>query len=254
MTAPLLPASFTGKADLQVHTADGDGMDTARAIFDWNEQHRAVDIIAVTDHDDVRGALKARETWARGGYRFDFVPGIEVSTRSGHVLALWVETQIPAFRGLAETVARIHEAGGLAVIPHPFSMTTRSVGRRALDRVVAGAGDARPDGLEVANPFGLGWDCGRRALHLNQERWQLAETGGSDAHFLEAVGSAYTAFPGQTAVELRHAILARETRGVLAHATPLRTIGLRRLALQQVRGLSVTPRKLVSRLLSRAVS
>lgn len=238
-----------GRADLQVHSADGDGMDSANTIFDHIETHALLDVVAITDHDDVRGALRAREAWARGAYTFDFVPGIEVTTRSGHLLALWVETQIPAFRGLDETIERIHEAGGLAVIPHPFSMTTRSVGRRALQALLRdGSAASRPDGLEVANPVAIGWDCGPRARRLNQ-RWGLAETGGSDAHFLECVGSAHTAFPGRSADDLRRALLARETTGVHVAGTPLRAIGLRRLALQQVKGLSVTPRKLAGRAL-----
>lgn len=241
------PDSRPGRADLQVHTRFGDGLATAREIFDWNEEHRELDVIAVTDHDDVGGALRAQETWAAGNYSFDFVPGIEVTTRSGHLLALWVEKLIPSFRPLDETIARIHEAGGLVVVPHPFSAATRSVGRRALNAVCAqGRAETRPDGLEIANPIGVGWDCGR-ARELNAAKWRLAETGGSDAHFLEAVGIAYTEFPGRTAAELRTAIESRATRGVLVRKTPLREIGLRKLAWQQVLGLSVTPRKVLGR-------
>lgn len=248
---PGLAVPRKGRADLQVHTSDGDGMESARAIFDWNREHGSLDIIAITDHDDVGGALRAREVWARGGYDFGFVPGIEVTTRSGHLLALWIDVQIPAFKGLGETIARIHEAGGVAVIPHPFSMTTRSVGRRTLAALVRdGSPDTLPDGLEVANPVGIGWDCGRKVLELNQ-RWRLAETGGSDAHFIEALGCAYTTFPGRSPEDLRLAIQSRTTQGILVHRTPLRRIGVRRLALQQVRGLAVTPRKVIGRALKR---
>ena len=230
-----------------MHTRFGDGLAPAREIFDWNEETRALDVLAVTDHDDIGGALRAREAWAAGDYSFDFVPGIEVTTRSGHLLALWVETSIPSCRPLEETIARIHEAGGMAVVPHPFSATTRSVGRRTLNAVCAqGRAETRPDGLEVANPVGVGWDCGK-ARELNAVKWKLAETGGSDAHFLEAVGIAYTEFPGRTAAELRAAIEARTTKGVLERKTPFREIGLRKLAWQQVLGLSVTPRKVLGR-------
>ncbi|MDZ7729717.1 MAG: PHP-associated domain-containing protein [Dehalococcoidia bacterium] len=250
--AALNETAGTGRADLQVHTRFGDGMATAREIFDWNAEYGGLDVIAVTDHDDVRGALEAREAWAQGGYSFDFVPGIEVTTRSGHLLALWVDTPIPSLRGLDETVELIHEAGGLAVVPHAFSMGTRSVGRRALERVMRLTSWAqKPDGLEVANPVRFGWDCGEKTHYLNRTRWGLAETGGSDAHFMESLGSAYTEFPGRTAEELRSAIVNRQTRGVLSHGTPLREIGLRKLVHQQVRGLSVTPRKVLGQLFGR---
>jgi predicted metal-dependent phosphoesterase TrpH len=237
-----------GRADLQVHTSHGDGMESARQIFDHVERTGLLDVVAVTDHDDVRGALAAQEAWGRGGYHFDFVPGIEVTTRSGHLLALWVGEQIPALRGLDETIERIHEAGGLVVVPHPFSMATRSVGRRALETLLSqGRPETRPDGLEVANPVSVGWDCGPRARRLNRERWHLAETGGSDAHFVEAVGAAYTEFDGRSAAQLCRELEAGRTRGVLARNTPLREIGWRRVIAQQAWGLSVTPRKLVRR-------
>lgn len=235
-----------GRADLQVHTSYGDGMEDARTIFERVELRGELDVIAVTDHDDVRGALEAREVHDRARYHFDLVTGIEVTTLQGHLLALWVDRPIPSFRSLEATVDAVHRAGGVAVVPHPFSALTRSVGRRALERVL-GIDDAgtHPDGIELANPTSMGWDTGARARHLNASRYRLAETGGSDAHFVETVGHAYTLFAGRDAETLRAAILERRTSGVVEHGTPMRAIGARRLALQQVRGLSVTPRKVL---------
>ncbi len=232
-----------GRADLQVHTAHGDAMGGATEIFEAVESAGILNVIAVTDHDDVEGALLAREVHAQGGYSFELVTGIEVTTRQGHLLALWVDQPIPSFRSLEETVAAIHGAEGLAVIPHPFSMLTRSIGRRRLERNLAVADrELHVDGIELANPTSFGWDT-RRARRLNEEWYQLAVTGGSDAHFTELIGAAYTSFPGRTASDLRLAIEARTTEGHLGKKVPLHEIGLRRLAHQQVRGLSVTPRK-----------
>ena len=236
-----------GQADLQIHTAHGDGMADARALLDHVEERTDLDVIAVTDHDDVRGALIARELHAQGRYRFEFVPGIELTTRAGHLLALWVDEPLPALRPLAESVAAIHRAGGLAVVPHPFSWLTRSVGRRALERLIA-AGDPEtiPDGIETANATLAGRVTAAKARRLNAERYRLAETGGSDAHFPEHVGAATTQFEGSTAAALRRAIEKRRSAGVLHEAPGLRRIGARRLAAQQVRGLAVTPRKLLA--------
>jgi predicted metal-dependent phosphoesterase TrpH len=80
-----------GKADLHVHTAFSDGMADARAVLEYVEAHTDLDVLAITDHDDVRGALKAREIWARGHYRFELVTGAELTTIEGHLLALFVE-------------------------------------------------------------------------------------------------------------------------------------------------------------------
>lgn len=235
-----------GRADLQVHTAFGDGMEDARTILERVEVLGELDVIAITDHDDIRGALEAREVHAQAPYHFDLVTGIEVTTQHGHLLALWVEAPVRSFRPLEETIAAIHEQGGLAVVPHPFSLLTRSIGRRTLERVMAIADTTtHPDGIEVANPTSAGWDTGVRAIEANRARWRLAETGGSDAHFTEAVGAAYTLFPGRTAADVREAILNRTTAGRRGNGVPLRQIGATRLALQQIRGLSVTPKKVL---------
>jgi hypothetical protein len=250
------PAGF-GRADLQVHSDSGDGMASARAIFDRVEALAALDVIAITDHDDVGGALAAQELHARGDYHFAFVPGIEVTTRAGHLLALWVEQPIRSLRPLDETIAAIHAAGGIAVIPHPFSYLTRSVGQRALERLLRDADDeTRPDAIEVANVSLAGRVTGAKSLRLNRERYRLAETGGSDAHFLEAVGTAFTLFPGRTPADLRRAIESGRSQGVAGATVSLRQIGLRRLAHQQLRGLSETPKRVLGppllRLASRA--
>lgn len=237
-------------ADLQVHTAHGDGMAHARDLLDYVEHATDLDVLAVTDHDDVGGALFAAELHATGAYSFDLVPGIEVTTRSGHLLALWVTEPIPSFRPLEETIAAIHRAGGLAVIPHPFSPATRSIGQRRLERLLgAGEVEARPDGIEVSNPTIAGRLTGNRPRIRNRESYGLAETGGSDAHFPEAVGSGITVFEAPAGVRpdeaLRRAILERRTWADVRPHPTLRQLGARRLLMQQVIGLSVTPRKVL---------
>lgn len=247
MTSPAHSFSRFGRADLQVHTSHGDGMDDPLTIFEAVEREAFLDIIAITDHDDIRGALEAREVYERSRERwhFDLVTGIEVTTVHGHLLALWVDEPIPSFKSLEATIATIHQAGGIAVVPHPFSLLTRSVGRRTLERVMRLPEEERPDGLEVANTLAKGWHTGQRARARNAEAWRLAETGGSDAHFVEAVGRAYTRFRGTDQAALRLALQERRTEGVLVGSTPYRAIGARKLARQQVRGLAVTPRKVL---------
>lgn len=234
-----------GRADLQIHTAHGDGMGNAAEIFDSIDKNQFLDVIAITDHDDINGALLAREVHAQKRRSFDLITGIEITTLQGHLLALWVDEPVPSFRNLEETVATIHRLNGLAIIPHPFSMLTRSIGRRRLERNLEISDHiAHVDGIELANPTSFGWDT-RKARRLNEQYYRLAATGGSDAHFVELIGSAYTSFPGRTEQELRIAIKNRITEGHLGRKVPLLEIGIRRLAHQQVRGLSDTPRKVL---------
>ncbi len=241
-----------GVADLHLHTDAGDGMSSARDVLDRVERATELDVIAITDHDDIAGALAAREVHTRGEYHFAFVPGIEVTTRAGHLLALWVDEPIASLRPLDETIAAIHRAGGMAVIPHPFSYLTRSVGQRALERLLRdGDAETRPDGIEVANPSLAGRVTRAKAQRLNRERYRIAEIGGSDAHFIEEVGVARTLFGGTTSADLRASIEQGATRGLIRDPVPLQAIGARRLLRQQVRGLSVTPRKVLARPLRR---
>ena len=78
-----------GRADLQLHSDLGDGLASPEAILDAAER-AGLDVIALTDHDDIRGAFLLRDIAARRSSPVEIVPGVEVTTRSGHLLALWI--------------------------------------------------------------------------------------------------------------------------------------------------------------------
>ncbi|MBU0492323.1 MAG: phosphotransferase [Chloroflexi bacterium] len=203
----------TGKADIHIHSAADDGLNTPAEILDYAEHHTDLDVIAITDHDTIEGGLEAAELAARGGYRVQVIPGIEVSSRRGHVLALGVSRPIRMLQSLADTIAAVQEQGGFVVIPHPLSWLTFSVGERALDQVLADPQLATCVlGLEMLNPSFAGRVAVERVRHLNQTRWRLSETGGSDSHSVSLIGSAYTSFSGQTADDLRRALAAGTTQ------------------------------------------
>jgi predicted metal-dependent phosphoesterase TrpH len=201
-----------GKADLQIHSSAGDGLDSIEAILQHVEEQTDLDIIALTDHDDVRPSHALRELAARSGARVAVVPGVEVTTRHGHLLALFVEEEVPMLRPLLETIRLVHQRGGLCVVPHPLSYLTFSVGERALRRVVAEG--ERVDGIETVNPSIAGRVRASRAVTLNRDLVRAAETGSSDAHQAALVGTAWTEFPGNEVDELRRALLDCKTIAV----------------------------------------
>lgn len=200
-----------GRADLQLHSDRGDGLSSPEEILDAAERAE-LDVIALTDHDDIRGSFQARDAAARRGSHVAVITGMEVTTRSGHVLALFLEDEIPMLRPLAETVAAIHELGGLAVVPHPLSYLTFSVGERAL-RDLAERGDENTliDGIEVRNPSYAGRVRAARAEWLNAQILRVAATGSSDAHHANLVGTAWTEFEGTSPDALAAAIRSRAT-------------------------------------------
>jgi predicted metal-dependent phosphoesterase TrpH len=234
-----------GTADLHVHTALGDGMAEIPELLAYVEEETDLSIIAVTEHDDLRAAYDARETWAREHYRFEVILGEEVTTLEGHLLALFIEEPVPSLKPLAPSLQAVHRQGGLCIIPHPMSFLTRSIGQRKIERIMReGRDGVFFDGIETAG-VGPAARLGReKARRLNRERYHLAEVGGSDAHFLQVVGSSYTVFQGTASDELRRAILARETSAAAGRYPSLRRIGLRQVARQQWRGMMATPRKM----------
>ncbi|MCS7276056.1 MAG: PHP domain-containing protein [Dehalococcoidia bacterium] len=237
-----------GKADLHVHTSLSDGMASPQEVLDYVQEHTDLDVVAITDHDSLDGAWAVREAWAKGRYRFDVVVGMEVTAIEGHIIALFVESPLPSLRPAAEVVEAIHRQGGLAIIAHPLSLVTRSLNRRDIERLMSlPQALAHADGMEVANGFArsLPFMHGRhRIVQELADRYRLARVGGSDAHFRQAIGSAYTLFPGRSAEDLRRAILERATAAASGRHPRPWELGLWPLLVQQWRGLTVTPRTL----------
>ena len=244
------PATRLASADLQIHTSLSDGTASPAEIVRYASEQTDLDLIAITDHDDFRGADAAREAAARSNARVGLVPGIELTTRSGHLLALWIDGPIAPFQSLERTLESIQQAGGLAVVPHPLGLLTLSLDTRAIERALRNeAGRKVLVGLELANPTPAARQRRGSARKANRD-WRLAETGGSDAHFLEFIGSARTVFAQGAAADpsgaLRTGLLSRTTVAEERPAPSLRAIGPRRLLAQQWRGLGATPRVAVA--------
>ncbi|MBI2760406.1 MAG: PHP domain-containing protein [Chloroflexi bacterium] len=244
-----------GTADLHLHTSLGDGLPTPVQILDYVETRTDLDVIAITEHDSIVAAHRVRELHARrGDHRFEVVSGVEVTTLAGHLIALFVEEPIPSLRPLSKTIDLIHRQGGLCIIPHPLSPLTRSLGQRAIERILRRRADGLWfDGIELSNPSPAGRVTSARARRLNEAVYHISEVGGSDAHYLPAIGCTHTTFDGRTAAELRSAIVAGATGAVAGRYPSLRSIGPSAIVLQSWRALWATPRQVVGRPFMRAV-
>ena len=197
-------------ADLHLHTLYSDGTAGVATLLDWVGRHTALDLIAITDHDRIDGGIRALELWETGNHNFQVAVGEEVTTRHGHVLALFLTRPIPPFRTASETVERIHDQGGLAIAPHPMGLPL-SIGRGRLARIQE---DPRPerrfDAIELVNASLGGRVRRAERERFNAERLRLPGLGSSDAHVLEGVATAWTWFAGTTAADFRAALRANE--------------------------------------------
>ncbi len=202
------------KADLHIHSTHSDGLARIPEIMDYVQDQTDLKVVAITDHNTIEGALFAKSLEEM--YDFEVVVGEEVSSKSGHVIGLFLEESIPSGLSVAETIARINEQGGVAIIPHPFS-NQGVFGPFGVNTFGAAFNELAFHALEVYNsmPF-LVW-ANRVAAKVFAGGQGLAATGGSDAHVLQGIGKGYTVFRGTSVEDLRRSLDNFETRAETGH-------------------------------------
>ena len=216
-----------GIADLHVHTLHSDGEDSPADVLGWAERI-GLDVVAMTDHDAIDGALEAAALAHRSAGGPEVVVGEEVSSRDGHILALFIKRLIEPDMSAEETVTAIHDQGGLAVAAHPYwrstSLDHKGRGYGLGDRIA----DIAFDAIEVINggftPSMIG--ANRRAAWV-AEALGRTPVGGSDAHVKHALGWGHTRFAGGSAQDLRRSIESGRTQ---AGRSRLHPTGIRRYA------------------------
>lgn len=199
-----------GKSDLHIHTSYSfDSSTTVPAVLEWAANFTDLDIIAITDHNQIEGALRARDLAPRFGMQV--IPGCEISTREGHILGLFIERTIPHHLPVEETILRVGEQGGLCIAAHPEAFMAHGMKRAAIQRALG-----NPEvckiliGIETWNT-GLWYQGSNRTAQQIQAETGLACTGSSDSHVPWTIGLGYTEFSGQTPADLRSALEARQT-------------------------------------------
>ncbi len=197
-----------GLADMHIHSLYSDGTARVADILEHVERRTRLDVVAITDHERIDGALRAIELHAAGDYSFDLVVGEEITTRRGHVVALFIGERVPALRPLEETLRAIHAQGGIAIAAHPLAPIPLSVGSRTLRRVRDHVtGGVHFDAIELFNPSHAGRTRHEARLALNARELGLPGVGNSDAHVLEGIGTGRSTFPGHSAEDYRRAVL-----------------------------------------------
>jgi len=201
-----------GKADLHIHSSYSyDGFSKPEAIIK-RAAKLGLNVIAITDHEEVKGAKEAEKLEKK--YGVEVIVGEEILTNEGEVLGLFLKEKVRPGKTLKETVNEIHSSGGLVVIPHPFSwfpLTRPPIGIKSLYRLVKDR-DIIPDAIEVLNATPMGRHTIKRNKRVNEKIFSLAEVGGSDAHIERHIGMGVTLFPGSTKEDLKEAILAKKTQ------------------------------------------
>ncbi len=186
--------------DLHIHSQWSDGDRLERVL------NKAIalklDAIAITDHDEIGGALEARRLVHQKRLRIAVIPGTEISSLDGHIGALFVTQNIPKDLPAAETIRCIHEAGGIAVAHHPYSPAWVDF----ILRMKLGCGDLILDlpfdAIEATNAVpGRGVKYNIQAVEkMRTHHINMAVTGSSDAHRAEFVGKGKTFWAGNEGI------------------------------------------------------
>ncbi|MDD5417347.1 MAG: PHP domain-containing protein [Candidatus Nanoarchaeia archaeon] len=144
---------------------------------------KGLDGIAICDHDTMRGVDEFKKLKTE----LKLISGIEITSKSGEILAYGINEIIPKGLSAEETIERIHSQGGVAVAPHPFDSMRRNLGKEVFTQNL--------DGIEVFNSKGNSSKSNKEAL-IASAQLKLGITAGSDSHSPEFVGKAYTTFEG----------------------------------------------------------
>lgn len=210
-------------ADFHIHTRFSRDSRLSETDFIARAIERGLTHVAVTNHNNVEGAVAVRDKVAELGLgdRLTVILGEEVSTADGEIVGLFLHTTIPRGLSAAETADEIHRQGGLVSIPHAYDPFRRShIGEAAM---IALAEAGKIDMIEVFN-------CRVTFQRHNQRAAEFAARHGlpgiaaSDTHSGMEVGMAFNAMPPFTSAdELRASLAANEWHAgrssVLIHLT-----------------------------------
>lgn len=132
--------------------------------------------IAITDHETTNAWAAARKEAKKQG--IIFIPGVELETKSGHLLGIGINEPVSNFLTVEESIDGIHDAGGIAVAPHPYDMRAQGIGNLAF----------KADAVEIFNSLNIDMISNRFAVSKFKKS-PIPKVVGSDAHSLEMIGN-----------------------------------------------------------------
>jgi predicted metal-dependent phosphoesterase TrpH len=202
------------EVDLHMHTDHSTDCATPVEVLLETARDRGLGAIAITDHNEVSGALEARRLAAELG-DIKVIVAEEVKTaEQGEVIGLFLEEKIPRGLTMAETIAAIREQNGLVYVPHPFDRFHSVPDYEHLLDIVE-----EIDILEVFNP--------RVALTaFNEEaerfarKYRIVPGAGSDSHVAQGLGSVRVRIhdfdgPGEFLEAMRDADITRKHKNLV---------------------------------------
>lgn len=180
------PAGFV-RVDCHLHTfVSGDAVTTIDQLAE-RATEECLDVLCVTDHNEVAGAFAALER----GIGARVIVGEEIRTRAGEVIGLFLRERVPYVLPVGDALSRIRAQQGVVYVPHPFDRARNSLREHVLHELCE-AGQV--DVVECFNAKSRDHGDNDRADDLAR-RYGLPRGAGSDAHDPEGLGAAYLEMP-----------------------------------------------------------
>ncbi|MGL6298527.1 MAG: PHP-associated domain-containing protein [Methanobacteriaceae archaeon] len=171
------------KLDSHIHSCySGDARGTPREILKQASKI-GLNAIAIADHNTIMGSKIAKED--ANDFDITVISSIEITTTMGHIIGFGVNEDIKKGLSPYETVDIIHDLGGLAIIPHPFTRYRNGLFTKINPNSI------KFDAIEVLNSRYIFGYSNFKAAKLAKKKG-VPELGASDSHFIDAIGSAYT--------------------------------------------------------------
>jgi glycosyltransferase involved in cell wall biosynthesis len=167
--------------DLHMHTDHSPDCATPVDTLLDTAERVGLGAIAVTDHNEISGALEARER-ANGPLKVIVAEEVK-SADQGEVIGLFIEEKIPRGMTLQETIAEIRRQGGLVYVPHPFDRMHSVPDYEHLLDVVE-----HIDAIEVFNPR-VAFSAFNEEAARFAAKYRIAAGAGSDSHVAQGLGS-----------------------------------------------------------------
>jgi predicted metal-dependent phosphoesterase TrpH len=172
--------------DLHMHTDHSGDCATPVEVLLATARAQGLGAIAVTDHNEISGALEARKQAGESNpaHPIKVIVAEEVKTASqGEVIGLFIEEKIPRGLSLEETVAEIKRQGGLVYVPHPFD---RMHSVPDYEHLLGILDDV--DAIEVFNPRVAIGAFNEEAARF-AAKYRIVAGAGSDSHVAQGLGS-----------------------------------------------------------------
>ena len=155
-------------------------------------QKRNIDVIAISDHNTVDGTPEAIQKTKNTDILA--IPSIEISSSKGHILGFGCEEMIPSGLSPEDTIDRIHDLGGISIIPHPYCFYRHGLLCKSDYK------DLKIDAIEIKNArFIIGY-CNNKAKKLSKKE-NIPQLGASDAHYYKFVGDCYSLVDSQKDID-----------------------------------------------------